>query len=112
MIKGGSTPSALNHWPPQIAPRSDALEARIALKRVKYGLRLTALLPKVTFMGNIRPNYIKRIALELVQKYPTVFNADFDNNKILVSKLTNVESIMMRNRIAGYVTTYWQHMEK
>lgn len=88
------------------------MEERIALKRVKYGLRLTALLPKVTLMGNIRPNYIKRIALDLVQKYPTVFNADFENNKILVSKLTNVESIMMRNRIAGYVTTYWQHMEK
>lgn len=70
------------------------------------------MLPKVTLMGNIRPNYIKRIALDLVQKYPTVFNADFENNKMLVSKLTNVESIMMRNRIAGYVTTYWQHMEK
>jgi small subunit ribosomal protein S17e len=63
-------------------------------------------------MGNIRPNYIKRIALELVQNYPTVFNDDFENNKLLVSKLTNVESIVMRNRIAGYVTTYWQHMEQ
>lgn len=62
-------------------------------------------------MGNIRPTYIKRIALELVQKYPTVFNDDFENNKALVSRLTNVESVSMRNRIAGYVTRYWQHME-
>jgi small subunit ribosomal protein S17e len=62
-------------------------------------------------MGNIRSTYIKRIALELVQKYPSVFNDDFENNKILVSKLTNVESTTMRNRVAGYVTTYWQNME-
>ncbi|KQM11608.1 30S ribosomal protein S17e [Methanomassiliicoccales archaeon RumEn M1] len=62
-------------------------------------------------MGNIRSTYIKRIALELVQKYPSVFNDDFENNKMLVSKLTNVESTTMRNRVAGYVTTYWQNME-
>mgnify|MGYP000922278665 FL=1 len=62
-------------------------------------------------MGNIRSTYIKRVALELVQKYPSVFNDDFENNKLLVSKLTNVESTTMRNRGAGYVTTYWQNME-
>ena len=63
-------------------------------------------------MGNIRPTYIKRIALELVQKYPAVFNDDFENNKMLVSKLTNVKSNSMRNSVAGYVTTYWQNMER
>ena len=63
-------------------------------------------------MGNIRSTYIKRVALELVQKYPSVFNDDFENNKLLVSKLTNVESTTMRNRVAGYVTTYWQNMER
>ncbi|MEI6796464.1 MAG: 30S ribosomal protein S17e [Methanomassiliicoccales archaeon] len=62
-------------------------------------------------MGNIRPTYIKRVAIELVQQYPRVFNADFENNKVLVDKLTNVESIKMRNRIAGYVTRYWQNQE-
>jgi ribosomal protein S17E len=29
----------------------------------------------------------------------------------LVGKLTNVQSITMRNRIAGYVTTYWQRKQ-
>jgi small subunit ribosomal protein S17e len=62
-------------------------------------------------MGNIRPTYIKRVAIELVQQYPRVFSADFENNKVLVDKLTNVESIKMRNRIAGYVTRYWQNQE-
>ena len=60
-------------------------------------------------MGRIRPTYIKRVAIELVEKYPKVFTADFETNKVLVGKLTNVESIRMRNLIAGYVTRYWQN---
>ena len=39
-------------------------------------------------MGNVRPTYIKRVAMELVQKYPRACSADFENNKVLVSKLT------------------------
>jgi small subunit ribosomal protein S17e len=62
-------------------------------------------------MGRIRPTYIKRVAIELVSKYPKVFSADFEANKVLVGKLTNVQSITMRNRIAGYVTTYWQRKQ-
>ena len=63
-------------------------------------------------MGNIRPTYIKRVAIDLVQKYPRVFNADFDNNKVMVDKLCTVESVKMRNRIAGYVTRYWQNQQE
>ncbi len=62
-------------------------------------------------MGRIRPTYIKRVAIELVEKYPKVFTADFETNKVLVGKLTNVESVRMRNLIAGYVTRYWQNQE-
>ncbi|MGD1061189.1 MAG: 30S ribosomal protein S17e [Methanomassiliicoccales archaeon] len=63
-------------------------------------------------MGRIRPTYIKRVAIELVEKYPKVFTADFETNKVLVGKLTNVESIRMRNLIAGYVTRYWQNNQE
>jgi len=63
-------------------------------------------------MGKIRPTYIKRVAIELVEKYPKVFTADFETNKILVGKLTNVESIRMRNLIAGYATRYWQNNQE
>ncbi len=63
-------------------------------------------------MGNIRPTYIKRVALELVKKYPKAFNADFENNKVLVTRLTDVYSTSMRNRIAGYITRYWQQLEQ
>jgi small subunit ribosomal protein S17e len=63
-------------------------------------------------MGNIRPTYIKRVAIDLVQQYPRVFSADFENNKLMVNKLTTVSSIKMRNRIAGYVTRYWQNQQE
>jgi len=57
-------------------------------------------------MGNIRPTYIKRVAIELVEKYPDTFTDDFDQNKLLVHKLCDVRFKVMANRIAGYVTTY------
>jgi small subunit ribosomal protein S17e len=66
---------------------------------------------KVVIMGNVRPTYIKRVAMELVAKYPRATSADFENNKVLVSKLTDVSSIVMRNRIAGYISRYWQNQE-
>ena len=62
-------------------------------------------------MGNIRPTYIKRVAIDLVEKYPGVFSEDFDNNKMMVEKLTDVSSTTMKNRIAGYVTRYWRRFE-
>ena len=57
-------------------------------------------------MGNIRPTYIKRVAIELAKLYPNEFTADFDHNKAKVSELTDIRSVLMRNRIAGYVTRY------
>jgi small subunit ribosomal protein S17e len=60
-------------------------------------------------MGRIRPTYIKRVAIELVDTYPRLFTDDFEANKLLVNKLTNVQSVTMRNRIAGYATTYHQN---
>ena len=57
-------------------------------------------------MGRIRPTYIKRVSIELVNKYPEVFSDDFENNKEMVNSLTDVSSATMRNRIAGYITRY------
>ncbi|MDG6221062.1 MAG: 30S ribosomal protein S17e [Candidatus Thermoplasmatota archaeon] len=57
-------------------------------------------------MGSIRPTYIKRVAIELVQRYPEDFNGDFQHNKEMVNELSDVESKEMRNKIAGYATTY------
>lgn len=62
-------------------------------------------------MGNIRPTYIKRVAIELVQRYPEQFTGDYQHNKMMVGKLTDVRSVSMRNKIAGYVTRYRTHYE-
>ncbi|HWG90008.1 MAG TPA: 30S ribosomal protein S17e [Candidatus Thermoplasmatota archaeon] len=55
-------------------------------------------------MGNIRQTYIKRVAHELVDKYPQEFTHDFDHNKIKVGQIADVGSKVTRNRIAGYLT--------
>jgi small subunit ribosomal protein S17e len=47
---------------------------------------------------------VKRLARELIQRYPDKFTTDFENNKKAVQLLTTVSSIKLRNRIAGYVT--------
>lgn len=62
-------------------------------------------------MGNIRPTYIKRVAIELVNKYNDKFSEDFDHNKKMVAELTDVKGNTFRNRIAGYVTTYRKNWE-
>lgn len=62
-------------------------------------------------MGNIRPTYIKRVAIELVKRFPDKFTADFDHNKIAVAECTDITNIKMRNRVAGYVTRYRKHYE-
>ena len=56
-------------------------------------------------MGNIRQINIKNIAIALLDKYPNEFIAkDFQHNKKKVTELTDVKSILLRNRISGYVT--------
>ena len=62
-------------------------------------------------MGNIRPTYIKRVAIELVERFPDRFADDFEHNKKAVSELADIQGKAMRNRIAGYVTTYRRQQE-
>ncbi len=57
-------------------------------------------------MGNIRPKFIKRTAIEMLKRYPDNFNDDFDHNKLVVSKVADVYSTKLRNRVAGYITRY------
>ena len=54
-------------------------------------------------MGNIRPSYIKRTARKLLEKYPDKLSTDFEKNKSLVIELTDVDSKVIRNRLAGYI---------
>ncbi len=52
----------------------------------------------------IKPAYVKKTGNVLLERYPEAFTTDFEQNKESVTKLTNVESKGVRNRIAGYVT--------
>ena len=56
-----------------------------------------------SYMGNIRPNYIKSLAKLLLEEHDDVFTTDFEQNKPYVTKYTNVESKGIRNRVAGYI---------
>lgn len=53
-------------------------------------------------MGRIKTLLIKRIAKKLVKEHSEEFAPEFDKNKELVEKYTNVDSTKMRNVIAGY----------
>jgi len=60
--------------------------------------------PRGDTMGNIRQTNIKRTAFGLIENHGNVFTKDFETNKILVTKYTTIESKVIRNRVAGYVT--------
>lgn len=60
---------------------------------------------EVFILGNIRQVTIKNIAHDLLEIYPEEFkNDNFQHNKLKVAELTDVKSIVIRNRIAGYIT--------
>ena len=53
-------------------------------------------------MGRIKTLLTKRIAKKLIKEYPNEFTSEFDKNKQLVERYTNVASTKIRNIIAGY----------
>ncbi len=53
-------------------------------------------------MGAIKPTYIKSLAKQLLKEV-TEFTDDFDVNKKMVERYTNIESKAVRNRVAGYI---------
>jgi small subunit ribosomal protein S17e len=56
-------------------------------------------------LGKVRPEYVKKIARELLKMYPDKFTVDFQSNKEAVASLTQISSSKLRNRIAGYLTS-------
>ena len=54
--------------------------------------------------GKVRTELEKKIARELVERFPDKFTTDFETNKKLVESLTNISSRKLRNRVAGYIT--------
>jgi small subunit ribosomal protein S17e len=54
-------------------------------------------------VGKVRTLLIKKVSKELISKYPDVFTTDFEKNKILLDKYSEVDSKHLRNRISGYI---------
>jgi len=55
-------------------------------------------------MGRIKTQQIKRVTLHLMKEHGEKFKEDFNENKLLVSRFTDVKSKKQRNVIAGYAT--------
>lgn len=50
-------------------------------------------------------NRIKRLSNELLSKYPNQFAINFDENKKMISDIATVRSKILRNKVAGYITS-------
>jgi small subunit ribosomal protein S17e len=55
-------------------------------------------------VGKVRTELVKRVAIELIDKYPKSFNTEFDHNKKFLTELNIGVSKKMRNKVAGYAT--------
>ena len=55
-------------------------------------------------MGRIKTTLLKRKTKELLKAHGEKFTADFNTNKIMVGKCTDVSSKKLRNIIAGYMS--------
>jgi small subunit ribosomal protein S17e len=51
-------------------------------------------------------NRIKRISTELLEKHPEKFGLEFDANKKAINDLAVVRSKVLRNELAGYITSH------
>ncbi len=54
-------------------------------------------------MGRIKTRDIKRLGVELVEKYKDRFTTDFQTNKEVLKEL-KIEGKQFRNKLAGYIT--------
>ena len=51
-----------------------------------------------------KPEFVRRLALEIYNKYRDRVSRDFEENKKLVKEVLNIPSKKVRNMVAGYLT--------
>ena len=56
-------------------------------------------------MGKVKTEQTKRVARELMARFPGKFTCNFDENKRSVNELTRGATTKVRNQIAGYITS-------
>jgi small subunit ribosomal protein S17e len=55
-------------------------------------------------LGKVRIAAVKKVARDLVGRYPEKFNTDFEANKKALITLVDARTKRMRNRVIGYIT--------
>ncbi|MCD6591098.1 MAG: 30S ribosomal protein S17e [Candidatus Aenigmarchaeota archaeon] len=55
-------------------------------------------------MGRIKTSMIKTMGNEILIKHKDKFTSDFEQNKVVLSKIKIVKSKKIRNVLAGYIT--------
>ena len=55
-------------------------------------------------LGKVKTEHIKRLAKELMERFPEKFSSDFNANKHTVDLLTEGATSKVRNQVAGYIT--------
>jgi small subunit ribosomal protein S17e len=51
-------------------------------------------------------NRIKRWSTQLLEKYPDKFGMEFDANKNAIAEVAIIRSKVLRNELAGYITSH------
>jgi len=55
-------------------------------------------------LGKVRIAAVKKVARDMVARYPEKFNKDFEANKKALVLLVEARTKRMRNRVIGYIT--------
>lgn len=55
-------------------------------------------------MGKVRIAAVKKVARELVERYPDKLTTDYESNKKVLADLVDAKTKRLRNRVVGYVT--------
>ncbi|MCP8312839.1 MAG: 30S ribosomal protein S17e [archaeon] len=54
---------------------------------------------------------VKRISMQILDKYRDLLTDDFDKNKAILSQVATIRSKQLRNKIAGYITDFIKKSE-
>jgi small subunit ribosomal protein S17e len=55
-------------------------------------------------LGKVRTEHIKRLAKELIRRFPNKFSKDYKSNKQTVNILLRGATPKVKNKVAGYIT--------
>ena len=55
-------------------------------------------------VGKVRIAAVKKVARELLQRYPDKFTTNYESNKTVLANIVDAKTKRLRNRVVGYVT--------